>query len=108
LLFFSRFTAAQRELPEVRRGWLHLFRRFRIRKVTDFERYGLPLPADAEWFAQLLRRREPRWLAMAKRLRDPKLLALKAFYRVYPHVPAFIRLPLKRAAKSLGYLRERP
>lgn len=102
LLLFAKFTPAQRELPEVQRGWQQLFRRFRIRKLADFERYGLPQPADAAYFADLLRRRERRWLRILRQLRDPKLLALKLFYRIYPHVPGFIRRPLKRIAGSRG------
>ena len=105
MLFFARFTPAQRELPEVKRGWHQLFRRFRIRKLADFARCGLPQPDDAAYFVELLRRRERRWVRVMRQLRDPKQLALKAFYRVYPRVPGFVRQPLKRIAKSLGYLR---
>jgi glycosyltransferase involved in cell wall biosynthesis len=103
MLLFGKFTPAQRECPPVRRGWHQLFRRFRIRKLADFPRLGLPVPDDVDYFEALLRQRVPRWLAALRRLRDPKLLALKLFYRVYPRVPAFIRRPLKRLAASLGH-----
>lgn len=105
MLLFDKFTKVQRELPEVKRGWHQLFRRFHIRKLADFARCGLPLPEDIAYFEELLRRRERPWMRVVRQLSDPKLLALKVFYRVYPRVPAFIRKPLKRLARVLGQLR---
>ncbi|GAB3649042.1 glycosyltransferase family 2 protein [Ramlibacter alkalitolerans] len=106
LMMFAKFTPAQRELPQVRRGWHHLFRRFRIRQVGDFVRYGVALPADPTCLEEMLRRAPHGWRLLLARVRahPPKQLALKAFYRLYPHVPAAIRQPLKRIARSLGYL----
>lgn len=97
MLLYGKLTPQQRLHPLVQRGWRHLFRRFRMRKLRDFERYGLPVPAEAAYFEQLLKQPLGRW----ELLRDPKLLALKIFYRLYPHVPGFIRQPLKRAWQAV-------
>lgn len=93
MLLYEKLTPQQRENPLVQYGWRNLFRRFRMRKLRDFERYGLPVPADTVYFTALLKRRP---LARWELLRDPKLLALKVFYRLYPQVPGFIRRFLKR------------
>jgi glycosyltransferase involved in cell wall biosynthesis len=100
MLLYEKFTPAQRRHDLVQRGWRHLFRRFRMRKLRDFERYGLPVPAEAEYFEHLLKQPLARW----ELLLHPRLLALKIFYRLYPHVPAFIRGPIKRlrAARRQG------
>jgi glycosyltransferase involved in cell wall biosynthesis len=106
MLLFEKLTLTQRDHPHVVRGWRHLFRRFGIRALKDFQRYGLAIPSDP-YFEQLLRKpvrfRKP---ARHWRVRDLRVLALKAFYRVYPHVPAFIRRPLKRIASALGTLKK--
>lgn len=97
MMLYEKFTPAQRRHELVQRGWRHLFRRFRMRKLRDFERLGLAVPAETGYFEQLLRQPLARW----ELLLHPKLLALKIFYRLYPHVPKLIRSPLKRIANSL-------
>lgn len=96
MLLYEKLTPAQRRHDLVQRGWRHLFRRFRMRKLAHFERYGLPQPAEREYFQHLLNQPLTRW----DLLLHPKLLAQKIFYRVYPHVPAFARAPLKRIAAA--------
>ncbi|HSW15805.1 MAG TPA: glycosyltransferase [Ramlibacter sp.] len=97
ILLFAKFTPAQKNLPQVRRGWRILCRRYKLRKVQDFGRFGLPEPADAAYFDTLLRTPLRAWLSLGpwRALRRPDQLALKVFYRLYPHVPAFIRRPIK-------------
>lgn len=89
---YGKLTTAQRRHDLVQRGWRHLFRRFRMRKLRDFERLGLPVPEEREYFEVLLKQPLSRW----ELLLHPRLLAQKIFYRLYPHVPAFIRRPIKR------------
>jgi hypothetical protein len=101
---FAKFTPVQRDHPLVKQGWRRLFRRFRMRKLHDFERYGLPRPVETVYFRKLLFQSLWRW----ELLLDPKLLALKVFYRLYPRMPAFIRGPLKRIAASVSGGGERP
>lgn len=96
LLLFSKLSASEREQPEVHRGWYQLFRRYRIRKLRDFARYDAPMPADAEYFKRLLRKAPSRASRLWQLMRSPKQTALKVFYRVYPHVPAVIRAPIKK------------
>lgn len=60
MLLFEKFSLQQRENPLVKQGWMILFRRFRIRKLNDFLRYGLipPIEDSAKdgYFTILLRR----------------------------------------------------
>jgi hypothetical protein len=91
LLMFERFSLEQRENPLVKRGWSNLFRRFRIRKLSQFEIYGLNIPEDADYFSPLLGWGHSRWHLLLQ----PRLVSQKFFYRIYPHVPKIIRRPLK-------------
>lgn len=97
MLFFSKLTQAQREHAHVKRGWRQLFRRYRMRKLHHFTRYGVPVPAETAYFEELLRQPLTRWHLLLQ----PRLLALKIFYRLYPHVPGFVRLPLKQLVTRL-------
>ncbi|RAM61654.1 family 2 glycosyl transferase [Herbaspirillum rubrisubalbicans] len=102
MCFFRKFSPQQRNNPLVRQGWLILFKRFKVRKLSDFARYDVEVPQEPEvqndYFTALLRKRYTNWSL----LRDPKLLALKIFYRLYPFVPGFIRRPLKCLHARLG------
>lgn len=91
LLMFERFNLEQRENPLVKQGWSNLFRRLRIRKLTQFADYGLQIPEESAYFLPLLKWSHTRWHLLLQ----PRLLLKKIFYRLYPHVPVFIRLPLK-------------
>lgn len=97
MLLFSKLTPAQREHPHVKRGWRHLFRRYRMRRLHHFTQYGVPVPTEVEYFEELLRQPLTRWHLLLQ----PRLLALKIFYRLYPHVPKFVRQPLKQLAAKL-------
>jgi glycosyltransferase involved in cell wall biosynthesis len=95
LLLYGKLSPAQRQHPNVRRGWRHLFTRYRLRKLKHFERHGVPVPQeDQEYFEELMRQPLTRWHLLL----TPRLLALKVFYRLYPHVPSFIRRLIKLAA----------
>lgn len=95
MCFFRKFSPQQRENPLVEQGWLILFKRFHIRKLSDFARYGVEISPEEEskngYFTVLLKKRYTKWSL----LRDPKLLSRKIFYRLYPYVPCFIRRTLK-------------
>lgn len=96
MMLFEKFSAQQRENPLVKQGWTILFRRFRMRKLVDFARYGLPVPQEAAgkdgYFTVLLKKPYTIWHL----LMDPVLLSKKVFYRLYPYVPSPIRLVLKK------------
>lgn len=96
MLLYEKFTPVQRRNDFVQRGWRYLFRRFRMRKLRDFGRIGLPVPAEKEYFEYLLKQPLTRW----ELLLHPKLLAQKIFYRLYPYVPKSIRQLLKKVALS--------
>lgn len=100
MLVFEKFSLQQRENPLVKQGWAILFRRFRMRKIEDFARYGLPVPQENSakdgYFTALLEQPHTIW----NLLMDPKLLAKNIFYRLYPHVPGPIRQWLKRLLKK--------
>lgn len=102
MLMFEKFTPQQRENPLVKQGWMILFRRFRMRKLNDFARYGLPVPQEEAgkdgYFTVLLKRPYTIWHL----LMDPPLLARKSFYRLYPHVPGPIRRTLKNVYSRIG------
>jgi len=102
IAFFRKFSPQQQENPLVKQGWLILFKRFRMRKLADFSRYGVTPPQEAPgqdgYFTILLKKRYTFW----NLLRDPKLLARKIFYRLYPYVPGFIRRALKQVYARLG------
>lgn len=95
MLLFEKFTPQQRQNPLVKQGWMILFRRFRLRKLADFKRYGLPVPQDEDvadgYFTVLLKQPYTIWHLMM----DPLLLAKKIFYFLYPHVPVSIRRLIK-------------
>jgi len=93
MMLYEKFSPTQRQNDWVQRGWRHLFRRFRMRKLSDFERFGLAVPEEREYFEYLLTRPPVGW----ELLLHPKLLMLKIFYRLYPYVPQFMRQFLKRA-----------
>lgn len=93
MLLFERFGAEQRENPVVKRGWMNLFRRFKIRRLGQLTDYGIFISGDREYFSPLMRRR---WWSI---LMDPRLAAKKVFYRLYPHVPA----PVRHVLKSLHF-----
>jgi len=92
LLMFSRFSANQRENPLVKQGWGNLFRRFRIRRINQFSHYGIQPPEDATYFLPLLKWSHTGW----RLIFQPKLLLKKILYRIYPHIPRFIRTHLKK------------
>lgn len=102
MLMFEKFTPQQRENPLVKQGWMILFRRFRLRKLDDFARYGLPVPQEDAgkdgYFTVLLKRPYTIWHL----LMDPPLLARKIFYRLYPYVPGPIRRTLKHVHGRIG------
>lgn len=87
MLLFEKFTPAQRENPLVKQGWMILFRRFRMRKLRDFARYGLPIPSEeggqSSYFTDLLRRQYTIWHL----LMDPPLLWRKIVHRIYINLP---------------------
>ncbi len=89
MLLFQRFTPEQRENPLVKRGWMNLFRRFKIRKLSKLKAYGVSFSSDRNYFRPLLRWK--RWALLL----EPRLTAQKIFYRLYPHVPASLRRFLK-------------
>ncbi len=95
MLLFEKFSSKQRENPLVKQGWMILFRRFKMRKLDDFSRYGLQVPLENSekdgYFTALLRHPYTIWHL----LMDPKILAKKTFYRLYPYVPTPIRNMLK-------------
>ena len=101
MLMFNRFTLKQRENALVKQGWSILFRRFRLRKLDDFTRYGLPVPKEDVskdgYFTVLLKQPYTLWHLLL----DPPLLARKIFYRLYPHVPGLIRRTLKRTHRRI-------
>jgi glycosyltransferase involved in cell wall biosynthesis len=92
MLLYGKFTPQQRHHRLVQRGWEHLFRRFRMRKLADFERLGLPLPEEREYFEQLLKYPLARW----ELIFHPRLLAEKVFNRLYPYLPGTVRRRIKR------------
>ena len=101
MLMFDKFSAQQRLNPLVMQGWMILFRRFRMRKLEDFARYGLPVPEEAGkdgYFTVLLKKNYTIWHLLL----DPKLLSKKIFYRLYPYVPALIRQFIKRSYRRTG------
>jgi hypothetical protein len=65
-----------------------------MRKLSDFERLGLPVPAETEYFAQLLRYPLARWELIS----HPRLLGEKVFRRVYRYLPAWVRQRTKPLA----------
>ena len=100
MLLFEKFSSEQRENPLVKKGWEILFQRFRIRKIEDFARYGLPVPQDDSakdgYFTTLLKQPHTIW----RLLMDPKLLASKIYYRLCLYVLGPIRQRLKRLLKK--------
>jgi glycosyltransferase involved in cell wall biosynthesis len=91
---YAKFTPEQRRHRLVQRGWEHLFRRFRMRKLGDFDRLGLPLPEETAYFEQLLKYPLARW----ELIFHPRLLAEKVFNRLYPHLPRTLQQRMKRRA----------
>lgn len=98
---FDKFSVLQRENPLVKQGWTILFRRYGMRSLNDFSRYGLQAPNEDPsqdgYFTTLLKQPYTIWHLIM----DPKLLAKKILYRIYPHVPGFVRFLLKRAFNLL-------
>jgi len=97
MLLYEKLPPAQRRHVLVQRGWRHIFQRFRMRKLTDFERYGVPVPGESGYFEMLLSQPLSRW----ELLLHPTLLAQKVYRRVYSYTPKFIRRPLELAAGKL-------
>ena len=94
MMMFEKFSQQQRQNPLVKQGWMIFFRRFKMRKLTDFARFGLPVPQECGtdgYFTTLLRQPYTIWHLLL----DPTLLARKIFYRLYPSVPSPIRSVLK-------------
>lgn len=102
MLLFEKLSPQQRQNPLVKQGWMILFRRFRLRKLADFERYGLPVPQEEPgadgYFTVLLKQPYTIWHLMM----DPPLLFRKILYRIYPHVPSPIRRTLKLLHDRVG------
>lgn len=102
MLLFEKFSSQQRQNPLVKQGWMILFRRFRMRKLSDFARYGLPVPQEVlgseGYFSILLRQPYTIWHLLL----DPPLLTRKIFYRIYPSVPSPIRRALKLLHARVG------
>lgn len=87
MLLYGKFTLEQRRQRLVQRGWENLFRRFRMRKLGDFERLGLPVPEEREFFEQLLKYPLARW----ELILHPRLLAQKLVQRTYRYLPRYLR-----------------
>ena len=91
---FSKLTPLQRDDKYVKVKWMHLFIKYGIHRSSDLRRYDVGQPHDAEYFRLLLKK-------------IIKLRLLTLFYRLYPHLPSFIRAPIRwmrnRWSSLLGF-----
>ena len=97
LLMFEKFSIRQRDNPLVKQGWSILFRRFKMSKLDDFARYGLPVPKKSTELGSYYLTLMKQHYSILYLLLDPPLLVRKIFYRLYPHVPAPVR-------RSINYI----
>jgi len=91
---FSKLDPTWRDDPQVIGTWVRLFLKYRIRQLADFRRFGVATPPETEYFDTLLRQMR-------------KFPLRKLFYRCYPHVPPYIRGPIRWARNLAISLRER-
>lgn len=92
MMLFEKFSSQQRENRLVKEGWMILFRRFRMRKLDDFLRYGLHPPIEESekdgYFTILLKR--PGVIGCTL------LLFKRGLRKFFTYLPSNIQRELKR------------
>lgn len=104
LRLFSKLNHALQNERIITETWVRLFLKYRIRKLADFARYGITSPPDIEYFETLFRHMRRFTL---QKLFYKLLYPGTLFYRLYPHAPSCIRVPIRWALNRLLNLRSR-
>lgn len=101
---FSKLNNVLHDDPIIVGTWVRLFLKYRIRKLADFERYGINPPPEAEYFEKLFRHMRK---FILRKLFYKLLYPMVLFFRLYPYAPPYIRAPIRWTRNLLLSLRGR-